>query len=232
MKKKYFIALFLLVSIILSVAVVLSVIGQPGESTLTDEEKVMKIAVAYIEENYGTDYTINGEVFLGSLTEQDTVYSYPTASFRIPSDYYRPGQTVNVMVDPNTEEIIKVYSTISTGLSPYMIMLSNWESEVRRGESTSINITLTAFYTSEEVTVSFSLKLGAYNNTPVGSNYPFPFEAVFEPEQLVLKHQEPKSVVLTVTVDDDAPLGQYLLTISANDGNQKIGATPTITVIE
>jgi hypothetical protein len=235
-KKKYFVISILLVSIILLVIVTVSIVGQPQESTLTDEEKVMQIAVAYVEENYGTDYAINGGVSNGSITEHtqegDTIYNYPTASFRIPSDYYEPGQIVNVMVEPDTEEIVKVYSTVSKGFPPYNLGLSKWETDVRRGESRSINITLTSAYTEEEVTVSFSLEVSAYNNTPVGSNYPSPFEETFEPENLVLKHQEPKSVILTLTVDSDAPLGQYLLYISCNDGNKGIGATPTITVVE
>ena len=39
------------------------------DNSLTDEQKVMKIAVVYIEENYGTDYIINGEVRNSSVTE-------------------------------------------------------------------------------------------------------------------------------------------------------------------
>jgi len=76
------------------------------------------------------------------------------------------------------------------------------------------------------------MKLGAYNNIPVGSNYPFPFETIFEPEQLVLKYQEPKSVILTLTANNEAPLGLYTITISANDGEKGIGATLMITVVE
>jgi hypothetical protein len=195
------------------------------------EQRVMKIAVAYIEENYGTDYAINGEVSNSSLKEGDVVYNYPTASFRIPSDWFEPGQLVNIMVDPDTEEIIKVYSTISTGLPPYEINLSNWEIEIGRGKSTTINITLTLIYT-KEATVSCSLELGAYNNTPVGPNYPFPFEVVFEPEKLLLKQQEPEYVILTLVADEDAPFGLYTTFIGATDGDKGISASPRITVVE
>lgn len=116
-KKKYFIALLLLTSIIL-VTISVFVMVQPQETPLTDEQKVMKIAVAYIEENYGTDYAINGEVSNSSLKEGDVVYNYPTASFRITSDEFEAGQYVNVMVDPETEEIVKVYSHTAKELLP------------------------------------------------------------------------------------------------------------------
>ena len=231
MKKKYFIVLLLLTSIILLVIISISVMVQPQEATLTDEQKVMKIAVAYIEENYGTDYAINGEVSNTSVTEGGVVYNYPTASFRIPADDFEAGQYVNVMVDPNTEEIVKVYSHPSKSLPPYGINLSNWEIEIGQGDSTTINITLTLIYT-EEATASCSLELGAYNNTPVGANYPLPFEVVFEPEQLLLKQQEPKTVILTLTADDDAPLGLYTTFIGATDGDKGISASLKIRVVE
>ena len=55
-------------------------------------------------------YVINGEVrnhtFTESGPEGKIVYSYPTASFRIPSDWFESGQIVNVMVDLGTEEIV------------------------------------------------------------------------------------------------------------------------------
>jgi hypothetical protein len=231
MKKKYFIASLLLTSIILLVIISVSVMVQPQETPITDKQKVMKIAIAYIEENYGTDYAVNGEVSNSSVTEGGVVYNYPTASFRIPSDEFEAGQYVNVMVDPDTEEIVKVYSHTAKGLPPYEINLSNWEIEIGQGESTTINITLTLIYT-EEATASCSLELGAYNNTPVGANYPLPFEVVFEPEQLLLKQQEPKTVILTLTADDDAPFGLYTIFIGATDGDKGIVASPCIRVVE
>jgi hypothetical protein len=232
---KFFVGFLSLLLVLFLLVVGVSYLVHPKDNRLSDEQKVMKIAVAYIEENYGTDYVINGEVRNHTLTksgpEGDTVYNYPTASFRIPSNYFESGQSVNIMVDLGTEEIVKVYSSPCKGLLPYDIDVSNWEAEVHQGESTSTNYTLTLVYTEEEVTVSFSLKLGAYNNMPVGSNYPFPFETIFEPEQLVLKYQEPKSVILTLTADE-APLGLYTITIFANDGEKGIGATLWIRVVE
>ena len=122
MKKKYIIPLLLLVSIILLVIITVSFMVHPQETTLTDEQKVMKIAVVYIEENYGTDYVINGEVTNYSVTEGGIVYNFPTASFRIPSDYFESGQLVNIMVDPDTEEIVKVYTHPDKGFPPMVLI--------------------------------------------------------------------------------------------------------------
>ena len=90
---------------------------QPKEGkALTENQKreVMNIGVNYVEENYGIDYSINGDVEFGSYTESrpegDTIYTYPVASFRVPADYQQSGQLVNVMVDPETGEIMKVYT--------------------------------------------------------------------------------------------------------------------------
>lgn len=76
-------------------------------ATLNEKQKeeVMNIAVAYIEENYGTDYSINGEVEVGSGGTATTFYAYPVASFRVPTDYQQSGQYVDVMVDLETGEI-------------------------------------------------------------------------------------------------------------------------------
>ena len=120
MKKSTSLFVFVSVSLLVIVSVSFGVLSH--YNSLTDEQKVMKIAVAYIEENYGTDYVLNGEVSNGSLTEAgpegNTVYNYPTASFRIPADYQESGQLVNVMVDPNTEEIKKVVTQPSKSMPP------------------------------------------------------------------------------------------------------------------
>ena len=234
LKKSTSLLAFVSVSILLIVAVFIGLNWQ--DNALTDEEKVMRIAVAYIEENYGTDYVINGEVSNHSLTEtrqeEDIVYNYPTASFRIPSDYYESGMMVDIMVDPSTEEMVKVIPSPSKAFPPYAIDVSNLEMEIHKSESISTNITLSLLYSEEEKTVTF---FGGVRGFPKQSRWFklfFPFEAIFEPEQLVLKHQETKSVILTLTADSDAPLGLYTLTISAKDGNKGIGATLRITVVE
>ena len=91
------------------------------DNSLTDEQKVMKTAVAHIEENYGTDYSINGDVDIihyGESGSEGVDYTYPTASFRIPADYQQSGQLVYVMVDPDTEEIMKVFTHPSKSMPP------------------------------------------------------------------------------------------------------------------
>ena len=120
MRKSRSLFVFVSVSFLVIISVSFGFLSQ--DNSLTDEQKVMKIAVAYIEENYCTDYVLNGEVSNGSLTEAgpegNTVYNYPTASFRIPADYQESGQLVNVMVDPNTEEIKKVVTQPSKSMPP------------------------------------------------------------------------------------------------------------------
>ena len=91
------------------------------DNSLTDEQKVMKTAVAHIEENYGTDYCINGDVDIvhyGESGSEGVDYTYPTASFRIPADYQQSGQLVYVMVDPDIEEIMKVFTHPSKSMPP------------------------------------------------------------------------------------------------------------------
>ena len=91
------------------------------DNSLTDEQKVMKTAVAHIEENYGTDYSINGDVDIihyGESGSEGVDYTYPTASFRIPADYQQSGQLVYVMVDPDIEEIMKVFTHPSKSMPP------------------------------------------------------------------------------------------------------------------
>ena len=120
MRKKH--TILFLVSVGLLAIIGVSFMSQPQDNTITEEQKVMEIAVAYIEESYGYDYVLNGEVsnqsFIEHRQEGDIVYNYPTASFRIPADYPEPGQLVNVMVDPDTEEIKKVVTLPSKSMPP------------------------------------------------------------------------------------------------------------------
>lgn len=112
--------IFLLVSAGILAIIGFSFMSQTQDNIVTEEQKVMGIAVAYIEKKYGNDYVLNGEVsnqsFIEHQQEGDTVYNYPTASFRIPADYQEPGQLVNVMVDPDTEEIKKVVTMYSKSM--------------------------------------------------------------------------------------------------------------------
>ena len=67
---------FLLVSVGILVIIGVSFWSQPQDNIIADEQKVMEIAVAYVEEKYGNDYVLNGEVsnqsFLEHRQEGDT----------------------------------------------------------------------------------------------------------------------------------------------------------------
>ena len=87
--------------------------------TLNEKQKedTTKIAVNYVEENYGTDYLINGHAKVLSWEEtrsgKEIFYAYPSMSFRVPSDYSQPGILVYVYVDLNTEQVVHVFPTSS-----------------------------------------------------------------------------------------------------------------------
>jgi hypothetical protein len=97
-KTSMFIVLFIFLAFIsLLVIIGLSSMDQPKEDNTqltslseNQKEEVMMLAVAYVEDNYGSDYSINGDVEIGSYgTSRDgvlTQYTYPVASFRTPAD--------------------------------------------------------------------------------------------------------------------------------------------------
>jgi hypothetical protein len=93
-------------------------------ASLTEDQKeeVMKIAVDYVEENYGTDYSIQGDAGVDSWEtggpEGDMFHAYPSASFRVPADTSQPGMFATVYVDLETGEITEVLSTTSKGMPP------------------------------------------------------------------------------------------------------------------
>ena len=125
MRKKR-IALFILAFAVLLHVVILSLLSQPKkELSLSEEQKetVMNVAIAYVEENYGIDYFINGNVTISTYREGggffgETVYTYPTASFIVPADLTQTGTIVNVLVDPDTGEIVKVWTATSHAPPP------------------------------------------------------------------------------------------------------------------
>ena len=125
MRKKR-IALFILAFAVLLHVVILSLLSQPKkELSLSEEQKetVMNVAIAYVEENYGIDYFINGNVTISTYTEGggffgETVYTYPTASFIVPADLTQTGIIVNVLVDPDKGEVVNVWTAISHAPPP------------------------------------------------------------------------------------------------------------------
>ena len=241
MRKKH-IVLFILVFVVLLHVIVLSILLQPKkEWSLSEEQKetVMSVAIAYVEENYGTDYYINGDVTISSYKEGggffgETVYNYPAASFIVPADLTQTGVSVHVLVDPDLEKVVKVWTAISHAPPPFSVDFSNRNISVHQGGTASTNMTLSSVLYEEELAVSFSMDLGAYQNLPVASSEPSPFVTMFDPELLVLKYQEPKNVILTITAEEATPLGLYTTTVTWSDRDKEagMGATLWITVVE
>jgi len=126
MRKRHVIIFLLSVSVILLLIIGVTSLFQPKEEmALSEEQKeeVMSIAIAYVEENYGTDYFINGNVTIGTYTEGSglfgkKVYTYPMASFIVPADLTQTGTSVHVMVDLETGNVVKVWEAISHGELP------------------------------------------------------------------------------------------------------------------
>jgi hypothetical protein len=85
------------------------------------EADVLAIGKKYVAENYGTDYFVNsvGPVNYSETGPNGTVtYDYPTASFRVPADMQKSGELVYVMVNPQTGEIVKTWTSWSKSLPP------------------------------------------------------------------------------------------------------------------
>lgn len=229
-------------------------------ASLSEEQKeeFMNIATAYIEENYGTDFTPIGKVRVESYGEsiecKTTFCAYPRGRFRIPSNSSQEGIVAKIFVDLENGEVTKVFTDYSAASptplndennneffeppvdSPFPPFsppdFSNQNVRVGQGETASTNMTFSSWYYEEDLTVSFSLEFGAYQNMPVASDDPSPFVAIFDPDPLVLKYLEPKTVTITITADDDTPFGLYTMTINWADGDKCGGATLWITVIQ
>lgn len=124
MSRKH-IALLLFLGILVSAFLIggVSLLTTPPQPTSGKQEiDVLAIGIKYVEETYGTDYAINGDVGESTYTEEGIngtfTYTYPTAFFRVPADWHKPGRTVNVMVNPETGEIVKVLTSVCKGLPP------------------------------------------------------------------------------------------------------------------
>jgi len=119
------IVLFLSLGVLISAFLIVgfSLLSAPSQlaSPLSDEE-VLAIGIKYVEETYGTDYTINGDVGETTYTEVgpagEITFTCPAASFRMPADYQNPGTLINVLVDSETGEIVKVLTNWSKSMPP------------------------------------------------------------------------------------------------------------------
>ena len=183
MRKKRIILFLFSVSVILLLIIGVSSLFQPKKEWSLSEaqkEEVMSIAIAYVEENYGTDYFINGNVTINSYREGgglfgETVYTYPMASFIVPADLTQTGVSVHVLVDPEMGKVVKVWTAISHPIPVLDVNVSSLGEEdmnVTQGSTLQVNVTLTSL-TDQELTIPFeNLTLAGFNNTAWDNSIP------------------------------------------------------------
>jgi hypothetical protein len=92
--------------------------ASPFFSGEKQEVDVLAIGKKYVEETYGTDYALNGDVSETSFSNGTGSWTYPSASFRVPADWQKAGTLVTVMVNPETGEIFKVLTNWSKSMLP------------------------------------------------------------------------------------------------------------------
>jgi hypothetical protein len=129
-KKRVIIFLSLALLVLLHLVILYSLFQPEKEWSLSEEQKetVMNIATDYVEENYGSDYVINGNITISSYTEGgkpliifgrysglsgETTYTYPMVSFIVPADLTQSGISVHVLVDPEMGKVVKVWTATS-----------------------------------------------------------------------------------------------------------------------
>ena len=97
--------------------------------------------------------------------------------------------------------------------------LGEEDMNVSQGSTLQVNVTLTS-NTDQELTIPIeNLALSGFNNTSWGTSIPQNkvFNYTFSASKLVLQPYESNSTVLAVDIADDAPLGQYALSIELGD---------------
>lgn len=125
---------------------------------------------------------------------------------------------------------------------------------ITQGETIKINVTLSSLSNDTEFTIPLYLSVGAFENQPSAkmitsppSPYPAlpwpshddsptapkPFEATFDPNPLILKPNESKASILTITALEDAEPGTYTMFVEMGNWEQTGlgGATLQITII-
>lgn len=91
----------------------------PTPTSSQREVDVLAIGRKYVEETYGTDYRLNGDGTTRiTYTENGLTFTYPAASFRVPADWQQSGIQVNVAVNPETGDIIRVFTSWSKSMPP------------------------------------------------------------------------------------------------------------------
>jgi hypothetical protein len=147
--------------------------------------------------------------------------------------------------------LIVAYVGLNSGESPlgtpiplldgHVSSLGGEDLTVSQGSALQLNVTLTS-RTEQKLTIApQNLTLNGVSNS---SDYPswdtsIPQSEVlsyaFDAEQLVLQPYESNSTVLTISIAEDAPLGQYALSIDLKNvqGTQQVGGIGlTITVTQ
>ena len=94
--------------------------------TEVQNEQVLGIVSNYAEENFGVDYSFQGNASVADWQESKGGYSsfiaYPSASFRVPSDWSVSGSIHKVYVDLEHNEVVKVHSVGSRSLPPQLLV--------------------------------------------------------------------------------------------------------------
>ena len=89
--------------------------------TADQNEQVLGMVANYAEENFGTDYSFQGNALVADWQESKGGYSsfiaFPSVSFRVPSDWSELGSIHKVFVDLENNEVVKVHS-IGSGSKP------------------------------------------------------------------------------------------------------------------
>ena len=90
--------------------------------------------------------------------------------------------------------------------------------EVIQGKSVSKDFNVTSVVHEMDATMKFFWNLRTYQDQSWSSTEPVPLEITFNPNQPILKYQEPKIITITITSADNAPLGEYkvIFNISAS----------------
>lgn len=139
-------------------------------------------------------------------------------------------------------------------LSQYPNSTESFKFNITQSSSIKINVTLSSLSKQTEFTIPLYLSVGAFQNQPFAkiitsppTPYPAlpwpshddspaapkPFEASFDPNPLILKPNESKTTILTITALEDAALGTYTMLVEMGNWEQTGlgGATFQLTVV-
>lgn len=154
----------------------------------------------------------------------------------------------------NQNTTVKAMLQLDAELSQYPDSTESFRFNITHGETIRINVTLSSLSNQTEFTIPLYLSVGAFQNQPFAkvitsppTPYPAlpwpshddspaapkPFEASFDPNPLILKPNESKTTILTITALEDAALGTYTMLVEMGNWEQTGlgGATFQLTVV-